>query len=344
MKIIYSDEHLHHAPQLEFNRGRMVPAFETPARAGNILEAVKAANLGPVEAPAAFPDASLQAVHSAAYLDFLSRVYDEWKALGREGDVLPMAWPLRRLPGNHVPDSLDGRLGFYSFDIGSPITAGTWAAARAAANVALTGAREIAAGAASAFALCRPPGHHAGTDFYGGYCYLNNAAIAAQFLRDAGAGRVAILDVDYHHGNGTQQIFYERADVLFASLHGDPAKAYPYFLGYADETGRGAGEGCNANFPLPEGTAWGGWSEALEAACRRIADYAPDALVVSLGVDTFRGDPISAFRLESDDYLRLGARLARLGRPTLFVMEGGYAVAEIGTNVANVLRGFEDAR
>jgi acetoin utilization deacetylase AcuC-like enzyme len=193
------------------------------------------------------------------------------------------------------------------------------------------------------FALTRPPGHHAGADFFGGYCFINNAAGAAQACIDDGAGRVSVLDVDYHHGNGTQSIFYERADVLVQSIHGDPKTEYPYYLGHADETGSGGGTGFNWNYPLPAGTDAATWFDALEAACSRIRGFRPEVLVVSLGVDTFVRDPISKFRLDTPDYLQLGARLAALRLPTLFVLEGGYAVAEIGANVAGVLRGFEEA-
>jgi acetoin utilization deacetylase AcuC-like enzyme len=207
--------------------------------------------------------------------------------------------------------------------------------------VALSAQAEIAAGAHSAFALCRPPGHHAAGELMGGYCYLNNAAIAAQAFLDQGRQRVAILDVDYHHGNGTQDIFYTRADVLFASIHGDPAEEFPFFLGYADECGIGAGEGCNHNYPLAMGSPWEVWSAALDEACQRIAEYDAEVIVVSLGVDTFKDDPISQFKLDSPDYLAMGKRIAALGKPTLFVMEGGYAVEAIGVNAVNVLEGFE---
>jgi len=174
----------------------------------------------------------------------------------------------------------------------------------------------------------------------GGYCYLNNAAIAAQAFLDQGRRKVAILDVDYHHGNGTQSIFYARNDVLFASIHGDPQFEFPFFLGYADERGEGPGEGCNFNYPLPAGSAWEAWSVALEQACAETRRYDPDVIVVSLGVDTFKDDPISQFKLDSPDYLAMGERLGALGKPTLFVMEGGYAVEEIGINAVNVLEGF----
>jgi len=175
---------------------------------------------------------------------------------------------------------------------------------------------------------------------YGGYCFLNNAAIAAQGFRDAGAGRVAILDVDFHHGNGTQDIFYARNDVLFCSLHGQPEDAYPYFLGYKDEKGAGKGEGFNINYPMPPGAKYDVWGKALSDAARKIKHFKPDALVVSLGVDTFEADPISEFKLQTCDYPQIGAALAAIGRPTVLVQEGGYAVEEIGVNVAGVLGAF----
>ncbi|RZJ25181.1 MAG: histone deacetylase family protein [Haliea sp.] len=204
-------------------------------------------------------------------------------------------------------------------------------------------AHRVLGGSRAAFALTRPPGHHAGMDFFGGYCFLNNAAVAAQALRDGGAARVAVLDVDYHHGNGTQAIFYDRPDVFFASVHGDPHTEYPYYLGYADETGAGAGLGHNLNLPLPRGTRFEVWRDALARALRGIAAFGADALVVSLGVDTFEGDPISGFGLQSPDYLRMGEDLSACGLPVVFVFEGGYAVDEVGINTVNVLDGFGQA-
>ena len=183
----------------------------------------------------------------------------------------------------------------------------------------------------------------AALDLYGGYCFLNNAAIAAQVLRDNGMNRVAIVDVDFHHGNGTQDIFYTRDDVLFASLHGDPVTAFPNFLGYADETGSGAGERFNFNYPMPEGTTFDTWRAALHKALNEVAKYQPDALIISLGVDTFETDPISFFKLKSPDFTTYGADIAGLNLPTLFVMEGGYDIDEIGFNTVNVLTGFESA-
>ena len=202
------------------------------------------------------------------------------------------------------------------------------------------GARTLLDGAPAVFSLCRPPGHHAATAAMGGYCYLNNAAIAVQYLVDQGRARVAILDVDYHHGNGTQEIFYSRGDVLFLSLHADPRVEYPYFLGYADERGAGAGLGFTHNYPLPHGTTWEAYGPALDDACAKVEAFRPDALVVSLGVDTYEHDPISQFRLRTEDFPKIGARIAAARAPTLFVMEGGYAVEDIGVNAVNVLTGF----
>ncbi|MGH7187508.1 MAG: histone deacetylase family protein, partial [Pseudomonadota bacterium] len=240
-----------------------------------------------------------------------------------------------------LPSRIGARLAYYAIDASTPITATSWRAARGSANVALTAQAIMAKGERAAFALCRPPGHHAGRDFFGGYCFLNNAAIAAQAFIDGGATRAAVLDVDFHHGNGTQGIFYDRNDLLFASLHGHPEDEYPYFVGFADERGEGAGEGFNLNYPLRPGTAWDGYRPALAGAIAEIDGFGPDALVVSLGVDTFKGDPISHFKLESEEFIRIGEMIARLKRPTLFVMEGGYAVEEIGLNAVNVLMGFE---
>lgn len=342
MLTIYSDEHRLQDGKAELIDGQLQPCFEMPRRADMIRAAVEAANLGQIEAPEEFGTGPITAVHDAAFVAFLEAAWERWTAAGRGHDALPLNWAIRGMRAI-VPETIDGQLSYFSFDAGTPVTSGTWRAARAATQVALTGAKRIGEGAGGAFALCRPPGHHAAADYYGGYCFLNNAAIAAQSLRDAGAGRVAILDIDYHHGNGTQSIFYSRDDVYFASLHADPKQEFPYFLGHADETGSGPGEGSNANFPMPWGTDFDLWGEALAEAIKRIDKFGADALVVSLGVDTFKDDPISRFRLESIDFSRAGQQIGTLRRPTLFVMEGGYAVDAIGLNTVNVLSGFEAA-
>lgn len=342
MKIVHTDRHRLHHGNAELIDGTLKPCFEMPARVDMILARVEATRLGPVVPPAAFGIEPVLRVHTARYVRFLEHAWAEWSALGRTHDALPLVWPVRDLRTDVEPAHIDGKMGFYAMDAGVPITAGTWEAVRASVDVALTGAALLADGERAAFALCRPPGHHAAAGYMGGYCYLNNAAIAARRMLDAGASRVAILDVDYHHGNGTQSIFWRDADVLFCSLHGDPRVEYPYFAGFADERGDGDGIGFNHNWPLPHGTGWeSGYRDALAAACARIDAYAPDAVVVSLGVDTFEHDPISALRLANDDYLRIGEAIGRLGRRTLFVMEGGYAVEDIGVNAVNVLAGFE---
>jgi len=342
MDIIYSPDHQVHRGEFEFYRGELVPCFEKPERADYVFNAITAEDIGTIFSPERFSLAAVERVHASRYLRFLERAWESWTALGNTRDAIPAVWPIRGFRHDVEPDNFIAQLGMYSFDSGTPFTAGTWSAARLGADIALTAQQRIAQGARAAFALSRPPGHHAGPDFLGGYCFINNAAVAAQAFIDSGASRVAILDVDYHHGNGTQSIFYARADVLFQSIHGDPKTEYPFYLGHADETGIGDGAGYNQNYPLAAGSSNAQWFAALDAACKRIASFAPDALVVSLGVDTYVGDPISKFRLDAPEYVRMGGQLAGLGLPTLFVMEGGYAVEEIGLNVAHVLRGFRE--
>jgi acetoin utilization deacetylase AcuC-like enzyme len=343
MHTVYNGEHGAHAATHEFFRGRLVPAFEVPARADYILQALQVAKLGDILAPVDHGRAPLERVHAPSYLRFIEGAHAEWRALGGEGDAFPAVWPVRSLRSDVEPASFAARMGLYSMDSGTPLTAGSWAAAYAGAQASLTALDRVLAGERAAYCLTRPPGHHAGADFFGGYCFINNAAVAAQAARDAGLARVAILDVDYHHGNGTQAIFYDRADVFYASVHGDPQTEFPFFLGHADETGAGAGQGFNANFPLPVGVSNEAWFAALEQALARLTAFRPELLIVSLGVDTYGGDPISHFKLDEPEFRRLGARLAAFGAPTLFLQEGGYATEAIGRNVLAVLAGFEGA-
>jgi acetoin utilization deacetylase AcuC-like enzyme len=342
MITVFSEDHRLRNARTELYGGELVPPHECPERAQFVLDRVRSVALGDVVAPTPFGLKPALRVHDAGFVEFLGSAAREWAAAGNRGEAIPDCWPARRMAQKR-PTSITGKLGYYAMAGETSITPGTWEAARAAADVALTGAERLRGGARAAFALCRPPGHHAARDLYGGYCFLNNAAIAAQYLRDSGAARVAILDVDFHHGNGTQDIFYDRPDVLFVSVHGDPAEAFPYFSGYADEIGAGAGEGFNFNLPLPRATDFPAWRGALGAGLERIRQFGPDALVVSLGVDTFTGDPISFFRLQSADFTTYGGMIAACHVPTLFVLEGGYAVAEVGVNVVNVLTGFEHA-
>lgn len=343
MKTFYNHLHAQHQGKVEMFRGALVPCFEVPARADHVLAELQRRKLGTVQPPDAFDDAALARIHSPRYLQFLATAWDQWVALDpshADKDILPSVWPTRTFRTDIEPDNFAAKLGLYSYDAGSPFTSGTWVAARAGAHCALSAAQRLVQGDRASFALSRPPGHHAGMDFFGGYCFLNNAALAAQHLRDAGMARVAVLDIDYHHGNGTQAIFYDRPDVFFASIHGDPRTEYPFYLGHADETGTGAGLGANLNLPLPRGTDYASWAQALDTALAAIQKFGADALVVSLGMDTFVGDPISGFTLHSDDYLRVGERIAAAGLPTVHIFEGGYAVEEVGVNAVNVLQAF----
>jgi acetoin utilization deacetylase AcuC-like enzyme len=339
MLIVASDAHRAHHPRTPFlDRGIRVDPPEVPARADRILAALAEEDFEAPRAPREHGLEPVSRVHTAAYVDFLRHAHARWmEATGLGSDSEAAAYA-RALRGDRYeePRHVIAQLGWYSHD-NDPILAGTWRAACAAVDVTLSAWDAVANDeTAAAYALARPPGHHASADSFAGYCYLNNAAIAADAWTTHGA-RVAIVDVDYHHGNGTQDIFYARGDVLFVSLHADPMQEYPFFSGFGSERGRRDGEGANHNFPLPLGTTWDGYGPALDAALEVVADFAPDGVVVSLGVDTAAEDP-DGFELVADDYSRMGAALANLGRPLLVVQEGGYCLDVIGRNVARILR------
>lgn len=340
MLTVYSPDHELRNAKTELYGGELVRPFESPERMQYVLTQIKKVGLGEVITPDKFSIEPIHRIHDQAFVEFLQTCWQEWQAKGFNGEAIPSVSPVRGMQ-QRIPDHIEGKLGYYAMANETSISEGTWSAARSSVNVALTAQARVRESGDAMFALCRPPGHHAAGDLFGGYCFVNNAAVCAQAFLDQGANRVAILDVDFHHGNGTQSIFYDREDVMFCSLHGDPKDAFPHFLGYADEAGVGNGEGYNFNFPLGPNTSFSVWSRALNEAYKKITTYAPDALVVSLGVDTFEGDPISFFKLSSDDFKRYGATIARLNLPTLFVMEGGYAIEEIGINTVNVLTGFE---
>lgn len=337
--------HVRHNPADEIFRGDRVPCFETPARVDFVRDALLTQG-HPVHEPDTDSAGLLARVHHPRYLAFLRDAWAQWLALDpahAHRQPFPSVWPVRTLRHDREPLNFIARLGLYSMDNGSPLVAGTWEAAKAASDAAASAAARLKQGGRAVFCATRPPGHHAGADFMGGYCFLNHAAVAAEGLRAGGCARVAVLDVDYHHGNGTQSLFYDRGDVLFVSIHGDPRTEYPFYLGHADETGTGEGAGCNLNLPLPARSSAARWFEALEAGCARITRHGADALVVSLGLDTAADDPISTFDLRVDDFRRLGERLARLALPVVFVLEGGYAAAALGTHAAAVVEGFEQA-
>ncbi len=345
MITFFTPQHHLHAPEYEFFRGERVACFESPARADFVwAELIERGH--DIREPSVDSTEVLRQVHSVRYLAFVESAWAQWVAVDAGNAArqpFPSVWPVRTLRSDVEPQNFTAKLGLYSMDNGTPMVAGTWAAAKAGADAAASAAVLVTSesGIKSAFCATRPPGHHAGADFMGGYCFLNNAAVAAQTLRNRGCAKVAILDVDYHHGNGTQSIFYDRADVLFASIHGDPCSEYPFYLGHADETGEGAGLGFNLNLPLPAGSSKAVWFAALATACEKIKQFGADALVVSLGLDTFEDDPISTFALKTSDYLELGERLKQMDLPMVLILEGGYAAKELGLNVVNVLNGVD---
>jgi acetoin utilization deacetylase AcuC-like enzyme len=341
MFVVGSDMHrLHHPRQPILDTGRPVDPPEVPERAERIRAALAEAGFD-VQPPIEFGLGPVERVHTREYLDFLEHAHERWRTasgLPESAEATAYARPIRDQPFEE-PRHVIAQLGWYSHD-SDRILAGTWKAATAAVDVTLTAWQAVADGNTDiAYALARPPGHHAAADSFAGYCYLNNAAIAAQAWVDRGA-RVAIVDVDFHHGNGTQQLFYDRDDVLFVSLHADPADDYPYFLGFADERGWGAGVGHTRNYPLPPGTGWDAYGAVLDDALAVVRRYAPDGVIVSLGVDTALEDDDS-FRLLGDDYTKMGEALAALDQPTLVVQEGGYCLDVIGRNVVNVLRALD---
>jgi acetoin utilization deacetylase AcuC-like enzyme len=343
----YNEHHAQHRAQS--TRAQEQAAFEKPGQVELILNALQRRGLGEIVTPHRAPLVSLERIHSPRYLHFLRSAWSEWLALDpAHGEQAAQAssWPVRGMRSDIEPDSFSGRLGLYSMDA-TPLGAGTWNAAKTGADCAINAAHALRLGRRGSFALTRPPGHHAGADCFGGGCFLNNAALAAQHLLDDGLKRVAILDIDHHHGSGTQGIFYSRPDVLTVSIHVDPRAAFPYYLGHADETGSGDGAGYNMNLPLARGATAGHWLAALETACLKLGMFAPEALVVSLGVGTHDGDTAAGarpeFALASADYLRIGERIAWLGLPTAFVFEGGQAGADVGIHTVNVLEGFETA-
>jgi acetoin utilization deacetylase AcuC-like enzyme len=340
MKIYHSAKHALHNPTFEvFDGGVRTPYLETPARMDRIKSSLEGQPWAQILPPEVFDLKPILAIHPAEYIDFLQNAYTEW--LKEKTDyvkeaLMPATFPPRGW--SHRPKSLLGKTGYYSMDLSAPIVAGTFEAARSSADCALSGAQALAAGERAAFALCRPPGHHAGRETCGGYCYLNNTAIAANWLSTM--GRVAILDIDYHAGNGTQDIFYERADVLTISIHADPDIFYPHFSGYPEETGSGPGTGYHRNIPLPAGTGDEEYLLALDGALQLIRSFQPEYLVVPAGMDISAGDPLGTFEITAQGISSIGSRICTLDRPTLIVMEGGYAGSSLGSNLVGLLKSF----
>lgn len=336
--VLFHPRQLEHKPLYEWAFGEKLAHPETTDRADRIFAALSADSaLFSIRPPTEIPLALLQRVHDARLITLYQHAAE---ALPAGKTLHPSVFP-KRSQARGDPLHL-GEAGYFCFDSGTPLCSTTWDAAAWSAACACEAARLVASGDAPlAYGLCRPPGHHASRDLFGGYCYFNNAALAARILRRSGT--VALLDIDFHHGNGTQSLFYRDARVLFASIHGDPREFYPYFSGYQRETGEGPGRGFTLNYPLPRGCDMQGYLEVLdEGVLPAIRAFAPAFLVISAGLDTYREDPIGAFTLDTPDYHAIGERLGRLGLPTLAIQEGGYCVERLGENVATLLRGLAD--
>jgi acetoin utilization deacetylase AcuC-like enzyme len=338
MKVFHTDAHRKHAPVMWLFRGVIKPSPEIPERAEALLAAAQGGGHEILE-PGAFGLDPVAAVHDADYLDFLETAHERWMELpGASAEIIPNAHP-GRWPASR-PESIVGQVGYHTGDTSCPIAAGTWEAARAATDCALSAAEAVLDGERVAYALCRPPGHHAFADMAGGFCYLNSSAITAQFLRRR-LDRIAILDVDVHHGNGTQSIFWRRPDVLCVSIHADPAGYYPFFWGHAHEQGEGEGVGFNLNLPLAVGSGDAAYMPALAEALARVRAFAPDALVVALGLDAHEKDPLQGMALSTGCFAAIAGEIAALQLPTVLVQEGGYPTDVLGDNLASFLSGYE---
>ena len=342
MKTIYTNKHKGHATDSVIYDGTPFITEEVPARAEIILKAIQTAKVGEVVSPMDYGLEPILAVHDPGYIEYLRTAFDTHQELfDTQEPVIPHTFAVSRRA--RKPNSFLGLRGYYSFGTGTPILEGTWEAAYWSAQTAITGAQAILDGETSCYALCRPPGHHAAADLYDGSCFLNNAAIAASYLLQH-AQRVAILDIDYHHGNGTQEIFYTNPAVVFCSIHGHPDHDYPYFWGMEDETGEGAGMGTNHNFPLPRGAEDQTYLNALDKALQIIRNFQPEVLVVSTGFDLMKDDPIGGFNISFEGLARISSEIARLNLPTLIVQEGGYLMEQLGGHAVTFLLNFQQEK
>jgi acetoin utilization deacetylase AcuC-like enzyme len=349
LPVIYSETHRLHQPLFELGPGgRLTTYLEKPERAERIHGALQARPWAKIISPEEGRHASLPLlVHDSDYVWFIRNGFKEWMSAH---PLLPEGYPPHYYPSSFPPPRAHRKLkgaarlnategyGYYTFDLTAPLVEGTYEAALGSARCAMTAANMVLYGERSAYALCRPPGHHAGRDFSGGYCYFNNTALAARIL--SVRGLVAVLDIDYHHGNGTQDIFWEDDRVLTISIHCDPRVDYPYFVGFADEIGAGQGEGFNLNLPLPLHTSGEWYFQAMELALDRIHLFEPWALVIAAGFDTYDGDPISKFKLTTGEFSEIAQRLRALNLPTVIVQEGGYQLDALGQNAAAFLEPF----
>jgi acetoin utilization deacetylase AcuC-like enzyme len=344
MQIYYHPGHIRHDPAQLHKPDRThhnIYYSEIAERGEVIYQTLKTADLGPIALPGDFSIEPIGEIHDHGMLTLLQTGHERMERENAGQMAIARTFNMRRQPNTRKPLTIYGLLGYYSFDTSCPIFKDTWDVAYWSAQTALSAAAFVASGAGVAsYALCRPPGHHAAADLFGGFCYLNNTAIAAEWLVQQGQ-RVAILDIDYHHGNGTQSIFYTRSEVLFCSIHADPLNEYPYYWGYADEFGSGAGSNYNFNYPLPLDSTENAYMRAFTDALDRIRRYVPNTLVVSFGADIMHDDPVGGFKLEKSTLTQLGTQLHQLALPTVVVQEGGYALANLGDYVITFLNALE---
>ncbi len=340
MKAVFHEAQRLHDPKKFFSSGTPLPNPEQPDRLGALLSATEALGMGLVQ-PLDHGLEPISAVHTPDYLTFLQNIHSRWQRMeGSSDEVIPNIHPDRRTVG--YPKSAVGQAGYHMTDTACPISKDTWQSAYWSAQTAVGAAKLVLDGDASAYALCRPPGHHAFADLAGGFCFLNNTAIAAQLCVQAGR-RPAVLDVDLHHGNGTQGIFNNRGDVLTISIHADPARFYPFFWGYEQERGEGAGLGANLNLPVPRATGNDKFLTMLKTGIERIQNFSADILIIALGLDAFEGDPFKGLAITTPGFARIAEVCAGLSMPTVIVQEGGYLCPELGDNLASFLGGFQRA-
>lgn len=340
MKVVFADAQKKHDPQSFLSSGAPQPNPEVPERAMRLLAAARNSGLA-LESPDDYGLQFIAQVHSPEYLRYLENIFVRWSRIADgSAEVVPNIHPDRRDGG--YPKSAVGQAGWHHYDTSAPITADTWESALWSAHTATHAALHVLEGAPSSYALCRPPGHHASREMAGGFCYLSNAAIAAEVLLMQHA-RVAILDIDVHHGNGTQSVFYDRDDVLTVSLHADPVRFYPFFWGHRDERGEGRGTGYNMNIPLPRGTGDDDYLQALADALERIGAFNPSALIIALGLDAHESDPLRGLAITTEGFGKIGACIGACSLPTVLVQEGGYLSEALGPNLAAFLDKFRDA-
>ena len=340
MKGVFADIQNLHAPKRYLARGNITEFPDSPERTRRLKAGAEAAGLSFI-APETFGREAFTTLHPERYVDFLEKGHEQWRAVpGAFAEMMPSIRQLESPAG--YPRDILGRAGWHQQDFSCPITAETWASVKASAETALTAAKLVLEGERAAYALSRPPGHHAFAERAGGFCFLNNSGLAAQALR-ARHGKVAILDVDVHHGNGTQGIFYARKDVLTISIHGDPADYYPFFYGYADQRGEGEGEGFNLNLPVPVKSGDAVWQAALAKALKAISDFGAGAMVLALGLDAHEADPLNGGAVTREGFRVMAREIAALKLPTVIVQEGGYLTEFLSGNLTTFLEGFQGA-